>query len=39
MRERRSRPVEFTEEAEELLVSCYRKLRENDSVGSRSQTA
>ena len=39
VRERRSRPVEFTEEAEELLVSCYRKLRENDSVGSRSQTA
>lgn len=31
--------VEITPEAQEMLVTCYRKLRENDSVGSRSQSA
>ena len=32
-------PTEITPEAQEMLVTCYRKLRENDSVGSRSQSA
>ena len=31
--------IEITPEAQEMLVTCYRKLRENDSVGSRSQSA